>query len=567
MFRTFKRLFLPNPFDLMLKHTARKGGKKILLYWNRGLGDIALGLYAMVQRIRDFIPDAEITFLTRENLRDGFSMLEGIQTIVAPEWKRGQTKPVKQTGFDLVIEKPSPTEWVRWQLGKLMPRLKWDKKHETLYKKFCLPNSGPIVGVQVAAETKYGLWRNWPLEKWQALFDCLEKINVKIILFGFAPQPKFANQNIIDLRGKTSLFEMISIIKNRLHALILPDSGIASMTYYLDDSFPLRLITLWADAKHGILKQGVRSPNPQLVHCPLIGEKRDLSTVSVDSVMQELFPITNAACILLAGGQGTRLDFKGPKGLFPIAGKTLFQWICEKFPRNLPLAVMTSPLNHEETVAYFQKRGNFGLEVYFFQQEMASFLDAEKRPMELKGPNGNGNVFRAFMKAGLGEVFAKKGIDLLSVIYIENPLAKPFDPAMLAYKRMERADVVVQCVERKTTDSSMGVIVEKKGKIEIVEYTELDPSQEYKYAYSGALVFDLSFFCKMAEKELPLHWVRKKIPVGLNTVEVWKGEQFIFDVLPFAKKVCLYPNSRENYAPLKSGENICAVEQILRNQK
>lgn len=550
----------------MLKRTARRGGKKILLSWNRGLGDIALGLYAMVQRIRDFIPDAEITFLTRPNLRDGFSMLEGVRTIVAPDWKRGQAKPIKQTGFDLVIEKPNPTEWVKWQLGKLTPRLKWDKKHENLYEKFLIPNAA--VGVQVAAETNYGLWRNWPLERWQELFDCLEKINVTVVLFGFESKVQFPNRNIIDLRGKTSLFEMLSIIKNSLYALILPDSGIASMTYYLDDAFPLRLITLWADAKHGILKQSVRSPNPRLVHCPLIGKKRDLSTVSVDMVLEQLFPVANAACVLLAGGQGTRLGVEGPKGLFPIAGKTLFQWICEKLPRHFPLAVMTSPINHEETVAYFQKRGNFGLEVHFFQQEMVPLLDKEKRPMEIKAPNGNGNVFRSFVSAGLGELFAKKGIDLLSVVYIENPLAEPFDPAMLSFKRIEKADVIVQCIERKPTDSFMGVVVEKNGKIEIVEYTELDPSQEYKYAYSGALVFDLPFFCKMGEKELPLHWVRKKIPIGPNAVEVWKGEQYIFDVLPFAKRALLYPSVREKvYAPLKEAENIPAVEQILRHRK
>lgn len=69
----------------MLERTAKKGGKKILLGWNRGLGDIALGLYAMVQRIREIVPNAEITFVVRENLRDGFSMLEGVKTIVAPD--------------------------------------------------------------------------------------------------------------------------------------------------------------------------------------------------------------------------------------------------------------------------------------------------------------------------------------------------------------------------------------------------------------------------------------------------------------------------------------------------
>lgn len=560
MFRTLRRALFPNPLDAMLKRAARKGSKRILLGWNRGLGDIALGLFAVVHRIREFIPDAEIAFVTRENLRDGFSMLEGVKAIIDPEWKRGEEtkipKSVKKE-FDLVIEKPSPTDWVYWQRGKIVPKLKWDPKHERLFEKFDLPSD--CIGVQVSAETNYGLWRNWPVAMWQELFDRLK--NFKVLLFGFGDTPKFANENVIDLRGKTTLFELLSIVKNRCSGLVLPDSGISSMTYYLDASFPLRFVSLWADPNHGILKQNVASPNPQLVHCPLVGKNRDLSTVSVDAVIEQLFPVANVGAILLAAGQGTRLGFEGPKGLFSIEGKTLFQWFCEKMPKHLPLAIMTSPLNHEETVAYFEKNQFFGLEISFFQQEMISFLDDEKNQMELKGPNGNGNVFRSFAKAGLGEVFAKRGIDLVTVSYVDNPLARPFDPALV--KAARSADVTVQCIEREMTDRSMGVLSENEGKIEIVEYTELDPSKEYKYAYSGQMAFSLPFFSKMGEVELPLHWVRKKMGERF----VWKGEQFIFDVLPFAARAQRFEVPRSShYAPLKSSENIASVQKQLREK-
>ncbi len=577
MFRTLARRFLPNRLDWMLKGTARKGGKKILLGWNRGLGDIALGLYAIVQRIREFIPDAEITFLTRENLRDGFSLLEGVKVLTVPGWKRGEethfAKELRKQ-YDLVIEKPSPTDWVQWQRGNVVPKLKWNPDHDALHEKFEL--KGTYVGVQVVAETNYGLWRNWPLQRWQELFDQLEKRGVNVLLFGFGDEPKFANQNIVDLRGKTTLFELLSIIKNRCFALVLPDSGISSMTYYLDAIFSIRLISLWADPDHGILKQRVASPNPQLVHCPLIGEKRDLSNVTADAVVAHLFPIkplqncvhasevqckpvANAAAILLAGGQGTRLGFSGPKGLFPIAGKTLFEWHCKKAP-NAPLAIMTSPLNHHETVAYFKKHDFFGREIHFFQQEMIPFLDEEKRPLEMKGPNGNGSVFRSFARAGLGELFQKRGIEIVTISYVENPLIPLLDPALVTYAREQQADVVVQCIERQKSDRSMGALVEKKG-IEIVEYTELDPTQEYKYAYSGQIAFALPFFCKMGEVELPLHWVRKKV----HEKWVWKGEQFIFDSFPFASRVRAFCVPRETcYAPLKSVEDVEGVANKLR---
>ncbi len=275
MFRTFARTFLPNPLDWMLKRTAKRGGKRILIAWNRGLGDIALGLYAMVQRVREFIPDAKIVFLTRENLRDGFSLLEGVETVVASSLKRGEPVDVQgalselgidQKDFDLIIKKPSPTDWVRWQRGKVVPRLKWKNEYDSLWKKFDLAEPYVYIGVQAVAETTYGLWRNWPLERWKELFDRFEKRgNVRVILFGFGDVPQFSHSSIVDLRGKTTLFEMLSIIKNRCHSLILPDSGILSMSYYLDASFPIRVVSLWGDPKHGILKQAVSSPNPQLV--------------------------------------------------------------------------------------------------------------------------------------------------------------------------------------------------------------------------------------------------------------------------------------------------------------
>ncbi len=568
MFRTFVRTFLPNRFDWMLKRTARKGGKKILLGWNRGLGDIALGLYAMVQRIREFIPDAEIIFLTRENLREGFSTLEGVKTIIAPDWERGapiEIPKILKAQFDLVIERPSPTDWVYWQRGRIVPRLKWDPIHDRLHEHFQMSSSFTWIGVQVAAETNYGLWRNWPLERWKELFDRLEKLEkVKVLLFGFGNEPKFANQNVVDLRGKTTLFELLSIIKHRCRAMVLPDSGILSMIYYLDEVFPIRIVSLWADPNHGILKQRVPSPNPQLVHCPVIAKERDLSTVSVDAVLAQVFPIENAAAILLAGGQGTRFGYEGPKGLFSIEGKTLFQWICETIPKHLPLAIMTSPLNHSETVAYFKKNNFFGLEVHFFQQEMLPFLDDAKEPMEIQGPNGNGNVFRSFVKAGLADLFSKKGIDLVTISYIDNPLAKPFDPALIFHARAEQADATVQCIERNQQDRSMGVLVEKGEKIEIMEYTELDSSREYRYGYSGQIAFTLPFFCKMAQIDLPIHSVRKNIEGRW----VWKREQFIFDVLPYAARARAFQVPRKtHYAPLKERGNIEEVQKILREKK
>ena len=294
MFRTIRRLCLPNPLDRLCKKAQKKGQRKILLGWNRGLGDIALGLYAIVERIHSFIPDAQITFLVRPNLLDGFSMLQRARAIAAPHWKRGEPYDIDETlrqlriapeEFDLIIPRPSPTDWVRWQRGKVVPKLAWNPQHEELFRKFGLSSSFTYYGVQAVAETQYGLWRNWPELRWRELFAQLAD-QERVLLFGMEAQTRFESEKVIDLRGKTSLFELLSIIKNCCRGLVLPDSGILSMTYYLDVSFPIRIVSLWADPDHGILKQAVASPNPLLKHSPLIGQHRDLSTVVAEDVLK-----------------------------------------------------------------------------------------------------------------------------------------------------------------------------------------------------------------------------------------------------------------------------------------
>ncbi|MHC4598810.1 MAG: UTP--glucose-1-phosphate uridylyltransferase, partial [Planctomycetota bacterium] len=74
---------------------------------------------------------------------------------------------------------------------------------------------------------------------------------------------------------------------------------------------------------------------------------------------------------LAAGGQGSRLGFEGPKGTYPIGpvtDRSLFRLFTEtilahgrRWGAPVPLTVMTSPENHEETAAFFRERGRFGL--------------------------------------------------------------------------------------------------------------------------------------------------------------------------------------------------------------
>lgn len=299
IFKQLWRKYGINPFDSLLKRAQKQGQSRFLICWNRGLGDIALGLYALVYRIRHYIPQAHITFVTRSDLADGFQLLTDVDVVVDPEWKRGvpfdMDKTLLNTGlcrtdFDLILERPDPTRWLEWQLGTLIPRLPWNQQWDALCERFQLDPAKKYVGVHVQTETNYAYEKNWPLEYWQEFFrKAFQERGVHSILFGFAKTPVIQGEGIIDLRGSTTLFEMLSLIKNRCRYLLVPDSGVLSIAYYLDAPFAIDVVSLWADPRQGILKQNVPSPNSLLRHCPLIAQEKDLRTVPVSSAMQSLF--------------------------------------------------------------------------------------------------------------------------------------------------------------------------------------------------------------------------------------------------------------------------------------
>jgi hypothetical protein len=290
-----------NPLDQTLKLARIQNHKRVLICWNRGMGDIALGLYGLNYRIREFLPDAQITYLTRTDLKEGFELLENVKVFTDSGWRRHlsidldaslEKLGLNRSDFDLILEQPDPTNWLIRQRGTLIPRLKWNSQWDSLCEQFPVDRDRPCVGVHVQTETFYSSFdRNWPLDYWKELFELVTREkNGQVLLFGFSPIPPIEIPGVIDLRGKTSLYEMLSLIKNRCSYLVLPDSGPLAMSYYLDAAFPIRIVSIWADPRHGVLKQNVPSPNPHLIHIPLLSpQKRDLRALSVPHVFQTLY--------------------------------------------------------------------------------------------------------------------------------------------------------------------------------------------------------------------------------------------------------------------------------------
>lgn len=307
-----------------------------------------------------------------------------------------------------------------------------------------------------------------------------------------------------------------------------------------------------------------------------------------------------AALLVLAGGQGSRLRCKGPKGccaLTPIKKKTLFQFLAEKVGaaskqagRPLEMAVMTSPLNHEITQRFFSQNAFFGLDpsqVTFFSQGMWPLLTfsgnlfLEGADQIAQGPSGNGEVFHLLMESGVWEKWKKKGIEFVNVIPVDNPLAAPFDFELLGFHARERCDVTVKAAWRHQPEEKVGVLAKVGSKTAVIEYFELNdadkvaqgPKGELKYGIAnlGLYCFSMNFIEGLKGQELPLHYAQKSVKEMDDRGDIhypdkpnaWKFERFIFDVLPFAEKVLALIFAREScFAPLKNSKGEDSIESV-----
>ncbi len=308
---------------------------------------------------------------------------------------------------------------------------------------------------------------------------------------------------------------------------------------------------------------------------------------------EELLAAGRVAAVLVAGGQGTRLGFPHPKGMYPIgpvSDRTLFGWLAEgllaqsrRFGVSIPYLIMTSEATHAETLAYFEEQNFFGLDrrdVYFFQQASMPALDAatgrilmaEKHQPALS-PDGHGGLLAAMRRAGLFDELRRRGIDLLFYHQVDNPTVLMCEPAFLGWHAVEQADVSVKVVPKRSAQERMGVVVEADGFTRIVEYSDLPaeiaaektPSGELRFwAGSTAIhVFNREFLERMAEQSdsLGYHRAVKKVPhvddsgrpIEPKTANALKFERFIFDVLPHAQKVLVVEADRSReFNPVKN---------------
>lgn len=299
-------------------------------------------------------------------------------------------------------------------------------------------------------------------------------------------------------------------------------------------------------------------------------------------------------CLLVAGGQGTRAKFAQPKALVPISNvqnKTFLQLFAEKTlaasklaGKPLKLAIMTSPLNNADIRKFMDEHDNFGLsenQIDFFEQELLPFLDDDGNPFYsyanqiAMGPNGNGHALHTFVKSGIYAKWLSQGVRYLNFVMIDNPLADPFDTALLEYHVKSQANLTLKCIRRDNSEEKVGLIVKSDDAIRVVEYSEapkevLADSKNYSLANISLFIINLSEVYHVSRQSLPLHAAYKPAqfynPQNKSTkiISAWKFEYFIFDILPFIPnvQVMVFPRNQV-FAPLKNADDIAKVQLAL----
>ncbi len=300
----------------------------------------------------------------------------------------------------------------------------------------------------------------------------------------------------------------------------------------------------------------------------------DLPTDEARKAGEELLSRGKVACLVLAGGQGTRLAATHPKALTPVTPirqKTLLQIFCERgraaaqaYESHLPIAVMTSSENHETIDNYLKQNDHFGVsDLSLFQQRNTPFLTEDRQGRVGEGPNGNGEALQLLCQSGIAEKWRKQGIESVIVLPIDNPLADPFDATLCGFHEMQANEATLKTILRTDPQEKVGVVVKKEGRIGVQEYSELPAHFEAPIAHIGLFCLSLSWVETIRDCELPWHYAYKKYQ---NQI-IWKPERFLFDVLSFADRVgvVVYPRD-EVYAPLKNArgdKSLATVQQAL----
>lgn len=326
---------------------------------------------------------------------------------------------------------------------------------------------------------------------------------------------------------------------------------------------------------------------------PEIEEAHDrFETAGLEAIRQG-----KIGAVLLAGGMGTRLGFDKPKGMYNM-GKTHPLYIFECLINNLmevvdkagtfvPLFIMTSEKNDEDTREFFEEQKYFGYNpefVHFFVQDMAPAVDPDgKILLEEKGriatsPNGNGGWFSSLVKAGLLGLLQREGIEWLNIFAVDNVLQRIADPCFVGATLLSGSESGAKVVAKADPEERVGVLCLEDGAPSIVEYYEMteemitrrEPDGRLSYNFGVILnyLFRTDRLTELLNSTLQTHVVNKKVPyidengelVKPDKPNAYKFETLVLDMVHQQRSCLSYEVERNReFAPVKNAEGVDSV--------
>jgi UDP-N-acetylglucosamine/UDP-N-acetylgalactosamine diphosphorylase len=298
------------------------------------------------------------------------------------------------------------------------------------------------------------------------------------------------------------------------------------------------------------------------------------------------------AFFVVAGGQGSRLGFEHPKGMFPaapVSGRSLFQIHIDKIVAFGRLhgfvphfVVMTSPGNHHETVSFLEENAFFGLKashVHIFSQgelpavdDAGNLILATERELFM-APDGHGGSLTAIVRSGVLQKLRNAGVKYLSYFQIDNPMVAVCDSFFLGVHIQEGAEVSTKVIAKRDALEKLGNPMTDGKQSRIIEYSDLPEAIARKTLFNGELlyafgsigvhIFSLEFVERIVtgSLRLPFHVAKKMIPCfspgsqqeRCGKTSGRKFEQFVFDSIPLATRSVFVEAIRtDEFAPLKN---------------
>lgn len=288
------------------------------------------------------------------------------------------------------------------------------------------------------------------------------------------------------------------------------------------------------------------------------------------------------AVVTMAGGQGTRLGCKGPKGTYKLdigeKGKYIFEIITENLKKSKEMYgilpywyIMTSKQNYDDTVSFLEKHNFFGYEkekIKFFKQgELPMLTEDGKMIIENNkiktGSNGNGGTYAAMKEQNIIDDMKSKNVKWVYICGVDNIMVNPIDPIFIGETILNNMQIASKSVAKAYPEEKVGVFCKRNNKPSTVEYIELSEEMRNKRDNNGELVYgeaniishllNIEAIEKITNYKLQYHIAKKN---GL-----YKFETFIFDAFEHFDDMLVMRVKREDeFAPIKNKEGVDSPE-------